>query len=542
MGFKVVVIDDKPLIREAIIKTIDWRRLDCEIVGQAADGIEGKEIILAKKPDVIITDIKMPGLDGLELTEDIRPVLPNAKTIVITGYRDFDYARKSVKLGVFDFILKPIKNEELVDIVKRATNEIKNERKEEEERKRLTREKITLEQHYSSTLPLLKIKKAEDLIRSGAGTGPRELADLRQLGLHAVRHVTFLIRLKMNSYPEKSHPYLKIGSAMETLQGSHGLEVLPLTLGKDLAGIVLFDRVVSLREARLKVKGFCRDLQEKHLAELQEKYLITVSSLYKTLADLPVSYKEAVQMMDMNYFKSDNTVLFCDSSHRLRTFGNYSIFPELEEFYRSFEDPLADELESQLEGLVRRIVDCSGGNAFMAKSLLSEICITVSRYYYRINGNEGELNKSINEILSDIDGLEDIKQATEYMKQYVSEIRSKTTPREKEYSATVRGVLEYIHSSFSMDISLESVAEMFSVNPSYLSRLLKKETGENFVDILTRVRMRASKRLLKDPQKRVNEVAEMVGYKDYAYFYQVFRKVEGISPTEYKKTTASKKN
>jgi two-component system response regulator YesN len=127
MNMKVVIIDDNPFVREAIAKTMNWDELGCVVVGTAADGLEGKQIVMNEKPDIIITDIKMPGLNGLELTEIIKSKLPYAKIIAITGYQDFEYAQKAIKLGMFDFILKPIKNEELSQVVKSAADTIKKE-------------------------------------------------------------------------------------------------------------------------------------------------------------------------------------------------------------------------------------------------------------------------------------------------------------------------------------------------------------------------------------------------------------------------------
>jgi two-component system response regulator YesN len=127
--YSVVVIDDHRFIRESIIHSIDWKELGAEIKGEAQNGIEANELILRLKPDIIITDIRMPGIEGLDLVDRIRGFLPRSKIIVITGFQEFEYAQRALKLGVCDLILKPIKNDELIGAVRKAIHAIEQEKK-----------------------------------------------------------------------------------------------------------------------------------------------------------------------------------------------------------------------------------------------------------------------------------------------------------------------------------------------------------------------------------------------------------------------------
>lgn len=127
MRFKVVVIDDKPLIRRSLIETIQWEALGCEIAGEAENGLEAKEVIRKVKPHLIISDIKMPGLDGLSLTEFVKDFLPDTKVIIITGYQEFEYAKKAIQLGVCDLVLKPIDNRAMEVIIQKAIDSIREQ-------------------------------------------------------------------------------------------------------------------------------------------------------------------------------------------------------------------------------------------------------------------------------------------------------------------------------------------------------------------------------------------------------------------------------
>ena len=134
--FRVLIIDDEPIIRKGLKNIINWQSFGCEVCGEAADGHDGKELIKELRPDIIITDIKMPETDGLTMLRDIKSTVPDSKIIILTGHRDFDYVHEALKIGAFDFLLKPSKIEELTSVISRAVKELKfqNERAEEFEK------------------------------------------------------------------------------------------------------------------------------------------------------------------------------------------------------------------------------------------------------------------------------------------------------------------------------------------------------------------------------------------------------------------------
>ena len=125
---KVVIVEDNPVTLRSLIQTIDWQALNCEIAGYASDGESGRDLILSARPDLLLADIFMPQIDGLQMLEEVRQELPDMKVIIITGYERFQYASRAIKLSVFDYILKPIRNEELIQSVQRALQEAREKR------------------------------------------------------------------------------------------------------------------------------------------------------------------------------------------------------------------------------------------------------------------------------------------------------------------------------------------------------------------------------------------------------------------------------
>jgi two-component system, response regulator YesN len=535
--FSVVVLDDNPFVRESIIKTIDWSALGCEVVGEAADGMEGKEIVLAKKPNIVITDICMPSIDGLKLTEIIKPVLPHTKIIAITGYQDFEYAKRAVKLGMFDFVLKPIKNEELQGVVKSAVKELIHELNERSEHEIILEKNSRLEKRLLDSLPALREKKVLDIINGNIEFDGDINDTLEKLGIRSQKHVLIILRSRFNAGFDFKRYYIETTKFFNGYKARMNIEVIYFDIDGDVAFLVLFNKLSSANESLNKVKILCGELEKKIQNEGSvRQYLIAASPLYSNLSGLHEAYKDIREAMRINFFKSDCRIIYPDSLRMPNNLHKYSILNDLEEFYKVLES--SDEtMISQLELLMDKISVYSNWNIFVAKGLLVEICITAARYLYRHSLSENELAKSINEILLEVDSLQDMEQSTRYVKEYICTINSILRNKNKQYSQIISSVIGFINTNYMEDISLESVAEKFMINPSYLSRTLKKETGRNFTDMVSSARIKAAKKLLKVPGNRVNEIAEQVGYKDYAYFYQVFKRLECITPTEYKNSS-----
>lgn len=536
MKLKAIVIDDNPFVRESIIKTIDWECIGCAVIGEASDGIEGKNIICQKSPDIIITDIRMPGLDGLELAKIVKTILPHSKIIAITGYQDFEYAQKAVKLGIFDFILKPIKNEELFEVIKSAIKEIYLERSRKEEHEIILKKSSKFEKQYKESIPQLREKKVFDIVNGKIAKEQDLKADMSELGVRFERFTITCLRSKHIDGLEFKEFYRKIGKVISDFKSNTGDEIVDFKINEDIFFVIFFNKTISANGALKKINIFCHNLENMAKAN-NRKYFIIISSLYSDLSELRQAYIDLCEALKIDFFRSDSKVVYSDRASTRKLFGKYSILYDLEEFYTAIENSDDIEVTNKLDDLINKITNYSNGNIFVAKGLLAEICITAQRYYYKSSRNEKGLNKSIDEILTEIDTSENMLQAVNLIKDYIKTLVNFLKGNRKKYSQIISSVIDYINNYYTNEISLESIAEKFAVNPSYLSRSLKKETGRNFTDILTETRINAAKNLLKIPQNRVNEVGESVGYRDYSYFYQVFKKIVGITPSEYKRTS-----
>ncbi|WJH37491.1 response regulator [Paenibacillus sp. CC-CFT747] len=304
MKKKVIVIDDKPLIVRSIVQTIDWERLGCEVIGQAEDGEEGERLILDMQPDILITDIRMPGHDGLYLSELMHSRFPRSKTILITGYQEFEYAQRAVRLGAFDLIVKPLRNDELYRVVEAAVREIEATRSEKQAVEQLSRDYNDLEQLHTSSLPALRSKWMTDLIR-----GKVEEADLpaaqRELGIQYSRFSLIAIKPYSNGGEESltSAHRERIVQTVMAAPEKEELQIIDTVWNDELLFVCLFPRIPTTREARMKLQTIASDWLERIRCLNGERCHIAIGHLRKSLKELGEAYSEVKALLESGFFR-----------------------------------------------------------------------------------------------------------------------------------------------------------------------------------------------------------------------------------------------
>ncbi|MFD0710295.1 helix-turn-helix transcriptional regulator [Paenibacillus sp. GCM10027626] len=302
----------------------------------------------------------------------------------------------------------------------------------------------------------------------------------------------------------------------------------------ELVLVSLFPKMLTVRDVHKRLNYFCVDFIETMRREYSFVCCIAVSPNYKRLQDLDQAFQEAAALMESSFFRSGEPVLFPDGSKGADHMGQFSILRDLEQFYQKLDYAGSQEIDYYLGQLLERIAAYCAGNILVAKGLLLDIGLGTARYYFRATGDEFGLDYRIDEMTERIYSLSSMQEAAAYLQELVYTVKCKLEADDKEYSLVVKKAVDYINSHFAENINLTIVADYLGLSSGYLSRLLRAETGINFVDLVSTVRIEAAKRLLMDPKYKVNEVGELVGYKEYAYFYQVFKKIEGLSPKEYK--------
>ncbi|WP_235815110.1 response regulator [Neobacillus vireti] len=372
----MVIADDEWLIRESLVKSIDWDALGINITGTASNGIEALELVKTEAPQLLLTDIRMPGISGLELIEALKNEHSHMKIIILTGFSEFSYAQKAIKLGVNDFILKPINENELITIVNRLVEEIQTEEKEIDERKKWY------------VINYLK-------------------------GLREYQPAFF----------EQSAPLWKQFAVLSFEEATNGQAIA---------------------------------------AKINHRF--------------PNSW-------NIHDDHSEGILIIYEIADKKET------FEELTKIFSDFDGYVGcSEIAADPEQLP----------ALYKQSL-------IARGQIKIAGKTGCLF---------------FEQLDSYFK--------------------IQELLEYINSHYHEQISLQNFSAAFYISDSYLSRIFKQYTGQNFIDYVTKLRIEKAKELLLYSSLKTNEISHSIGYADSRYFSQIFKKLTGYTPSEFKQTAKRK--
>ena len=538
--FKVMIIDDEPIIRKGIRNILNWKQFGCEICAEASDGEEGRILIEKYRPDILITDIRMPEVDGLKMINDVKDIIPDCKIIVLTGYRDFDYVQEAVKLGVFDFVLKPSKIEDLTAIVQRAVEELKRQ-------KNRTEEFDKLKKLFEQNIPVLREKLLYDLIYEIYPNGEDILARAELLGVNIADFFLLVAEIdteeneNLSQYDMNLYQFGIINTFMDVFSDSFSVVNIPL---KDSSVAFILQGKDNINDCYDRINDKCNYLQELLVNCFGFTVTIAVSSEGRGILQLPKKYRECIEALERKFYIGNNSVIFYND---LSGFFRVDDYSALEKYQRLLLEAIKTGNESivskRIQDISEYINSLENINMNYIKSFYCGIINHINNIRLSIaqasndkkveSINVVSLHNMINETksLSELNGL-----LMDVSMSIASKINSYNT---KSIKLVLRNAIDFIHENYNKQITLNDVAEHVYVSTSYLSRMFKKELGKNFVDYLNGLRIEKAKELLMDPRYKTYEVAEIVVIPDAHYFSRLFKKYEGLSPTEYRDSSAS---
>lgn len=345
--YKVLIIDDEPIIRKGLTSIMNWGQLQCEICGEAADGVMGEELILKMKPDIVLTDIRMPKADGLTMIRRVKELSPHSKIIILTGYRDFDYAQEAIKLGAFDYLLKPTKIEELTEVIKRTVQQLDSEKKRDEEVYRF-------KALYEKNIPLLKEKLLYNLLY-GLYLNDEDIeSQMEHLNLTIDEFVMGIIdnesSEEKDGYALQLYQFGIISTLEEVLSGEFSFIYTALNnrwllfVAKPVA-----DEPLDIE----KLHGKLSYLQEMIENCFSFTVSIAISTLGRGYKDLPIKFRECKNALEHRFYLGGNTII---SYSDLNSFFNVKDHTNLELQQRN----LIDQIKTGNKEIVEETVESIG--------------------------------------------------------------------------------------------------------------------------------------------------------------------------------------
>ena len=533
--YRILIIDDEQVVREGISRNIDWSALGFELVGACRDGREGLEQVERLQPDVVLTDICMPFVDGLELAGAISDQLPNTKTILLTGYDEFDYAKEAVKLKVHDFLLKPITAEELTEMLRELRTQIDAER---DRRQKLER----LQEQLHAALPVYRERFLNRLVEA-AGTvpvvdleGTLALLELELPGPQYVIMVCDLDPPQATGRDNRSDEHLSGIAVQNVLAG----------VADDNPNVVAFSTAAEQAVAIVSVDGpelattraleVAELVSERAQREVGRTISVGVGGAAPGLRELPRSYGEAKTALEHRFVLGANQII---TIHQVRGDGEPPSAPVTSEskdrYIQALKAGISEEAVSALQEVVSSLrnlgADMDYCHVVMHRLLADTIaCFDAIGVDFRdvtsIGGNP----------FMKLAGFKTLSEIGRWFVTVLEEVRRLVEGRQQSHSR-IKAVAaeEYIREHYmDPELSLQKVCHALAVSKSYLSSVFKSYSGMTLVEYLTEVRMEQARILLGAGDKKIYEVAEAVGFRDAHYFSLTFKKQTGQSPTEYR--------
>lgn len=535
----VIIADDELLMRIGLKSMIDWEANGFQIVGEAANGKEALELAKKHAPHLIITDIKMPIMDGIELIREASSSLQNCQYVILSCLDEFQYAKEAIRLGAIDYLIKSdIKQQqllELLDIVKRNF-----------EKRMQSNSDDVLKQHYKEGIGYLKETLFKELF-SGFRQEEDMLSNRETLHIRLTPDQMIIVKLRIDRFEEIRQKYVEQDEKLLRYAVLNMLEeLIPRKWNKELIveNSAEYILVLNVPEDNNGDKALLpRERLDKLFANLSGAMMdflnmtisIGVSCVAPGFGSLRRAYQEADAALKHRFFTQKGEVVYYESSGwKLREDDGFGLSREDEERFRWLLENGGDGV-SYLEELRKR-VEFAGVTERASRKLYIRILSIITSCYPKtpfFGLGDTPYEKLLRE--ERLSGVHDI--ALEYLAKCQTQ-NEMLGERSQTYAEQAS---EIIRECYADDLSLQSVARQINVNPSYLSRVFKQETGANFISFLTMVRIEKAKHLLKVKYLKVYEVADRVGYPNTAYFSKLFRKITGCSPEEYRSIDTSDK-
>lgn len=524
---KVLMIDDEKLVRQMAIRCIDWEEIGLQIAGEASSARMGREMIEELHPDIVFMDVRMPGMDGLTCSRLVLEQYPHIKIIILSGHNEFEYASEAIKIGVFDYLLKPINADELRKAAIKVRDTILEER---DHRKEFERYKEELEKHSA----YIRDRQLSTLVSS---RNPRQyLESLEYFGITFQNTVFQAALVEVREKDENSFGEEKLLMKMHTRQ-------LIEDYYGDQEGIYVCDSgadwiLIVNNESEGALYDHGEDLKQYLENNMDAQVLIGVGTVYDELEKLRASYKEAQDALKYRFVSGEGAMIcFRDIYPYYDADQDASMDKEtIREVGNSIRINDAAGAEDTLDGILDQMKK-RGGERDQVIILAVEIFAEIMKILSELKVEAQSERLSYSAMIEGVFSLNTFEEIREYTKEIVREacmtIRGEVSDKEKNL---VRKVKDYIQEHYmEEEVSLNSLAASYYVNASYLSRVFKEKTGYTFTNYLFECRMKEAERLVLNTDLKAYEIAEKVGISDPHYFSACFKKHTGKSVSEYKK-------
>lgn len=534
---KVFLVEDEMVIRRGIKNSIDWEKEGYIFCGEASDGELAYPMIIKEKPDILITDIRMPFMDGLELCKLVKKELPNIKILILSGYDEFDYAKEAIRLGVTEYLLKPISSGKLLEALNGVSESIRREKEDKDLVRKYMEEMRENTEHE-------KQKFFEQMIAGNLSMADAlETGKKYEMNLSAGMYNLLLFRFTLGEENRKSGELLgEAEYAIEKL--TERLEyVFEFQRGVEgWAFLLMADNEEQMSE---RVKELSKDLEEIMKNYSTIAYFGGIGQPVARLRELEESFREAERALAARFTMELNRIISVEDirmAQNVDTLDDIEItsFGEIEKTRTMLEKFLnngaEDEIDEFVDVYINELPEENLKSVLMRQYIIMDAYIVMMSFCEKIEGIEGEMQAQSEELKNSMKTIQTLEEIKNYIRMLLKKIIGvRDTISGRRYSDIIEIAKDQIRKTYMSDeISLNTIAAEVGMSPSYFSSIFSKEMGKTFVEYLTEIRMDRAKELLMCSSMKTSKIGYEVGYKDPHYFSYIFKKTQNCTPKEFR--------
>lgn len=534
--FKVVIIDDEALVRVGLKSIINWEEQDFELIGEASNGQDGYDLIIDSKPDIVITDIKMPVMDGLEMIkklieQDIKP-----KFVILSSYDDFNLVRKAMKYGIEDYIIKlELESEVLTNILSKIKDKIIVDYKRKNE-------EYNIEKHMRVGKYAIREEAIKKIMRKAIVDEDeiREELDYLQIKLIEDNISCIVVKIKeqvrFENYGEADMDLLEFSilNILDEIANDFFIAYSFKLNMKEYAILFSDDSSKNMDEMKRKAGNMTERLITMIKQYFNIDVIVGVSYINKGLSNIRNAYLQSIMALKQSFYNGTEKVFYYNKLNLNENIKkNLDIHEIIDELLKYIEINDIEAIELTFENIIELL-----SKEKILKDKTYDICAKIS--YSIITAVEKD-EKSIEQIFGDnesifkkILSLDSIQDIISWLRKLQKKLCIFLISRDSCHNnKIISKAKRYVAQNISKTISLQEVSNMLNISPGYFSTIFKQSTGISFIDYVTEVRIEKAKRLLKESSLKIYQIAQMTGYENAYYFSKVFKKITGVTPKEF---------
>ncbi|TQS00521.1 response regulator [Paenibacillus ottowii] len=537
---QILLVDDESYVTESLTATIPWETLGIERVHQVASALAAIDVLEAFDIDILVTDIRMPGMTGLELIVEVNERWPHIRSLLLTGYADFEYAKKALQLKAFDYILKPVDDEEFIKCVSAAMDSLKEEWE--------AFDKVhQLQYSRRNDFGVLRTHLMHDLLLG------------RDLTVQKIKDKMSEYEIKLTMEHPVSMLLIQLGKHFSDMD-YHSVSLIEYAIGNIAEEVFAPDFYVwhckaphdclivliegnsdsfparSVDEQNHILRAAIENFRKNVSNYLKGEIYVTLTNWFNFPNELPKLYQIAIRSLYWNQQEETNPLLFIEE----QTEQSHSSVKSLEGLYMHptlthlLESRQWEEAEEKLRGVFGKIEE-----AGYTREHLYELFISVTSAFMYIAHKQGRFITQMDQVGFDPLHAQKLVHSFLHLKEWIFSMMNKlkaewSASEQSAKSYVVKQVQELIAQDKGQELSVKTIADQVYLHPVYLSKIYKAETGEGLGDYIIRMRMERALYLLKYSNKKIYEITTELGYQNPQYFSKMFKKHYGMTPHEFR--------